>query len=274
MIADLGDELGTLNPMRATAVLGGLMTLPALQANTLRLETLATATAAVATGGQAPGRGRLASWLNNGMRGIAFAEDPPEDAFLLPVLTDFGEFRVFEGVFEKNAAMTDAFVEALADLSREEPDVTELMFEAFALMSLSEVIATRARLARAEYGGGSNGETIELPPSDRLSALGRRVQFSRADLALARAPYQLLKPYLLDVREEVGNRDSLRRRPVMTDGTTFVVGAPSFLLAAWRQRVAIQAEMASWGGGWPRSSSSPSSVGWRRVASRNFRTGF
>lgn len=267
VIADLGDALCPLKPMRAAAVLGGLMTLPALQANTLRLETLATAVAAVSAGRQAPGRGRLADWLNNGMRGIAFTEDPPEDAFLLPVLTDFGEFRVFEGVFEKNAAITDAFVEALADLSREEPDVTELLFEAFALLSLSEVIATRARLARAEYGGGLNGGTIMLPPSDRLAALGRRVQFSQADLASAHAPYQLLKPYLLDVREAVGNRTSLRRQPVMTDGTTFVVGAPSFLLAAWRQRVAIQAETAPWG---PRLAEKLVFAELRRVAESGF----
>jgi hypothetical protein len=247
VIADLGDELSPLNPLRAAAVLGGLLTLPALQANTPRLEALTTAVAAVGAGGQAPGRGRLTGWLNTGVRGVAVTEDPPEDAFLLPVLTDFGEFRVFEGVFEKNAAVTDALLEALADLSREEPDVTELMFEAFALMSVSEAIATRARLARAEYGGGSNGEDIELPPSDRLSALGRRVQFSRADLAAARAPLPLLKPYLLDVRAPAEERGPLRRRPVLTDGATFVVGAPSYLLAAWRQRVAIEAESAPWG---------------------------
>lgn len=247
VIANLGDELRPLSPLRASAVLGGLLTLPALQANTPRLEALATAVAAVGAGGQAPGRGRLASWLNTGMRGVAVTEDPPEDALLLPVLTEYGEFRVFEGVFEKNAAVTDALFEALTDLSREDADVTELIHEALTLMSLSEAIARRARLARGEYGGGSNGGVIELPPSDRLAALGRRVQFSRADLALAHVPPQLLKPYLLDVRELVGDRDSLRRRPVVTDGTTFVVGAPSFLLAAWRERVALKAEAAPWG---------------------------
>lgn len=267
VIADLGDELLPLNPLRAAAVLGGLLTLPALQANTPRLEALATAVAVVGAGGQAPGRGRLAGWLNTGMRGVAVTEDPPEDAFLLPVLTEYGEFRVFEGVFEKNAANTDALFEALRDLSREDADVTELIHEALALMSLSEAIAKRARLTRAEYGGGSNGGTIELPPSDRLSALGRRVKFSSADLAAAHVPPQLLKPYLLDVRDVTGGRGPLRRRPVLTDGTTFVVGAPSFLVAAWRERLALRAETAPWG---PRLAEKLVFAELRRVAESGF----
>ena len=267
VIASLSNELQPLNPLRALAVLGGLLTLPALQANTPRLEALATAVVAVGTGGQALGRRRLTNWLNTRMRGVAVTEDPPEDAFLLPVLTEYGEFRVFEGVFEKNATVTDALFEALTNLSREEADVTELIHEALALMSLSEAIASRARLDRAQYGRGSNGEAIELPPSDRLSALGRRVQFSRADLASAHAPYQLLKPYLLDVRETPGDRGSLRRQPIVTDGRTFVVGAPSFLLAAWRERIARKAETAPWG---PRLAEQLVFADLRRVAESGF----
>lgn len=243
----LGEDLTALDPMRGCAVVGGLLTLPALQANAVRLEALNSAIAATGTGDTVPGRGRLTSWLNRDLANLALMEDPSEDAFLLPVLTDQGEFRIFEGVFEKNAVTTECLLEALVHLVDEVPALTSLIHEALSLLSLSEAVAFRARLARSEYGGGANGADVNLPPSDRLSALARRVRFTKAELHAANVPSILLKPYLSDVRLTANTRPALRNAPILFDGANFVVAAPSFLPAAWRRRVAVEAQTAEWG---------------------------
>lgn len=247
IVEQLGEELNALDPIRSCAVVGGLLTLPSLQANAVRLETLSSAIAATGAGERVLGRGRLTTWLNSELSSLALMEDPSEDAFLLPVLTEQGEFRVFEGVFEKNAVTTECLIEALVHLADEAPTVTPLIHEAYSLMSLSEALAVRARMPRNSYGGGANGADLTLPPSDRLSTLARRVRFTKAELHAANVPSMLLKPYLSDARLPAGARSALRHAPIVFDGTNFVVAAPSFLPAAWRRRVAVEAQSAEWG---------------------------
>ena len=84
--------------------LGALLTVPALQANTVRLETLVHLAVAHCHGCSRPGVTQIDEWLNNhlGNTGIARLEDPAEDVFVTNVGTPEGNRRIFNGIWHSN----------------------------------------------------------------------------------------------------------------------------------------------------------------------------
>ncbi len=98
---DLIAELKRLEPIKTATTFAGLLTLPKLQANCLRIEVLVHLAAAYCEGRSAPTKGltkRSFERLGDGYCGRM--EDPAEDVFLTLVNTPRGNFRIFEGIRE------------------------------------------------------------------------------------------------------------------------------------------------------------------------------
>ena len=79
--------------LRSTVTqLSGLLTMPALQANTIRIETLVHLAVAYCRGSLKPGLSEMSYWLNRqlGRTQIASLEEPVEDVFVTNVETPEG----------------------------------------------------------------------------------------------------------------------------------------------------------------------------------------
>jgi len=85
-------RLRTYDPRSAIAQLGGLLTLPALQANTIRVETLVHLAAAHCHGRRDLRRSEIGHLLNERLRetSVTSIEDPVEDVFVTNVETPEG----------------------------------------------------------------------------------------------------------------------------------------------------------------------------------------
>ncbi len=95
--------------------LGGLLTVPALQANTIRIETIVHLAVAHCHGYRKPSLAEIDRWLNRylGNIWIALLEDPVEDVFVTNVETPEGNRRVFEGIWESNDYFVQIVLETL-----------------------------------------------------------------------------------------------------------------------------------------------------------------
>src|SRR6266404_4701983 len=114
--------LSRVDARELIATVGGLLTTPAWQASTLRLEVLQHL-AVICQGGTNKLRtGQLKSWLSqlgNGMPGRL--EDPVEDVFVSRVFSGDDEFLVINGLSEGSAFLLQRFLNILRRMPSREP---------------------------------------------------------------------------------------------------------------------------------------------------------
>ena len=106
--------LEAFDPLRLGATFGGLLTVPELQSNCVRLEVLVHLGLALGKGTRKPNEKlvcRLFSELGEGMTGRQ--EDPAEDVFVSSIATARGNFRILEGVWESAGFYVQRVVNAL-----------------------------------------------------------------------------------------------------------------------------------------------------------------
>src|SRR6266478_399853 len=101
-IPQLVDSIRKNDPRSCLGAVSGLMTIPDLQPNLIRLESLAHLLAARANGEIDPTREALEKWLNEdlGAHIVTNAEDPVEDVFASNVVTGLGNRRIFTGIWD------------------------------------------------------------------------------------------------------------------------------------------------------------------------------
>ena len=141
--------MGRRDPQATVTMLAGLLTVPTLQANTIRLETLIHLASAHCKGRSRPNRNVIAKWLNKrfGSTRIPALEDPVEDVFIANVGTPKGNFLLFQSQWESS----DYFVQTVIDIlngSAVPHECQRLLVPVFALLTLSDCIAKRLRLQR------------------------------------------------------------------------------------------------------------------------------
>ena len=130
------------------AQLGALLTVPGLQANTIRLETLVHLAVAHCQGSRNPGLDEISRWLNNLIRDtwVARLEDPAEDVFVTNVGTPLGNRRIFEGVWESNDYFVQVVIDTLSN-SKAPLECRALLAPALALLALKRLRCRTSRLA-------------------------------------------------------------------------------------------------------------------------------
>jgi hypothetical protein len=197
-----------------------------------------------ARGARKPRPKGILNWLNSrlGNSPIRPAEDPPEDVFVSNVITAFGNFRVFTGLWEGSDFWLQAVLDALAPLTHSGVHQV-LLNECLALLRLSDVVAERGGISRYARGSGIAGSRIGLPSNLKLDQIGQRVRFSEADLQKLQIHPAVLRPFCLTasqrqalVSQEIGHSD-LERCPLLQYGTEIILVLPAAVSVAIRRYI-------------------------------------
>ena len=220
-------------------IVAGLSLCPNLHANTIRIEVLQHLLAVACVGRAVPNRDDLVNWLAKEMAKSSAAkiEDPVEDVFVGCISSEFGNFRVFSGIF----ADGDFWMGRLLDFLAEKQDFPPFEFaikSLLPLLKLSDAIVERIGLVRYCPGGGSSYEHIEIPQWKNIVAYAKAVHFSETDLASLGISSELLRGFFLTddqkcrlQEEEVWN-SSLERFPLLRVVDGLLVSAPSSIIRA------------------------------------------
>jgi hypothetical protein len=237
---DLNRRMQSLAPLAAAVSFGGLLTVPELGPNAIRIEALVHAALALGHGrGRLDGKTAAEAFRHLGVGDCGRMEDPSEDVLVGAVRTSQGNFRVLQGIWEGSCFYLQRFL-----------DVTEAMpgradFDAIrsavtALLRLSEAICERGSLRR--FGLGADYPASKLPRGDVEAwlARGRILRFCQRDLAALGVDAAALKPFIFDMRfperlvDEPAGNTSLERSPLVVDGDDICLVLPTAVSAAIR----------------------------------------
>jgi len=233
--------LGPLHPVRAASAFAGLLTQPDLQSNCLRLEVLVHLCVAECHGRRTP----PASTVGQAFRAIGKgrcgrAEDPAEDVFVSNVMSERGNFRVLDGIWESGGFFLQRIVNMIERMPVE-PPFHRFRASVYALLRLSDAVCDRARLYRNQRG---NAQPVSAVPSkllDRMPRIRGLVRFSGIQLQELGIDPAHLAPFIFDPDQHQGLRGetiahtSLERRPLAWDDDELVVLLPTAIGAAIRR---------------------------------------
>ncbi len=180
---DLIAELKRLEPIKTATTFAGLLTLPKLQANCLRIEVLVHLAAAYCEGRSAPTKGltkRSFERLGDGYCGRM--EDPAEDVFLTLVNTPRGNFRIFDGIREGTGFYLQRILNVVESMPHS-PTYDRIRSTIDCLLKLSDAVATRAGLPENSLGGELPHHTLPTDIAKRLSSARSLIRFNEDDLA-------------------------------------------------------------------------------------------
>lgn len=239
----------------AAQLIGYLGLIPELFENTIRIEILAHLAAATCSGGARPQGKDLSQWIGKLLADSPFAsqEDPAEDVFVGCVNSEFGSYRIFQGIFGDGAFLVERLLAFFAE-KKSFPTFQETVDSVISLLTLSDALAERAGLPRNAAGGGTANGRVVVPRWRDLEPKSNAVNFSTDDLAALGLSTTSLADFLLrdEDRARLHNErmwgSSLERRPLLpvTDG--LVVVEPSTLA---RSAVRLMTErmklMGRWG---------------------------
>ena len=210
------------DPKSTVAMLSGLLTVPTLQANAIRLETLVHLAVAHSRGRTKPRRATISKWINKclGHTQVRSIEDPVEDVFVTNVETVNGDYLLFQSQWESS----DYYVQTAIDvLGRTETpqQCQRLLIPAFALLALSDCVARRLGLQRWVSEPSVPQGTVRLPSASQLDRRARAVTFTPRDLDELGITRDTLDPFVLrdqdkhDLASDTLGNSSLERRPIV-----------------------------------------------------------
>lgn len=175
--------LGEYDPLRLATSFAGLLTIPELQSNCIRVEALIHVAMAYAKGKRKPSDQFIAKMFSEFGEGpIGWKEDPSEDVFVSLVRTPRGNFRVLEGTWESAGFHLQRVMDALHRIPAQ-PRYDYLRECVYALLGLSELVCERAKLHRYQLGNENPESHLHSKFTESLSKYRRVVRFTEADLA-------------------------------------------------------------------------------------------
>ena len=221
--------------------LGGLLTVPSLLANTLRIETALHLAVANCDGSRNLRLVEMHHWLNQylGDR-IAIYEDPVEDVFITNVETHEGNRRIFQGIWESS----DYFVQAAMNTlnSHKAPqECQNLLRPVFALLKLSDSVAERVGLQRWHSESSTAQDKIAVAHVTQKADRAPVVTFSDSELDALGINRHMLAPFILRdedrqaLKTEIIGNSSLERRPLIDFGDKVVLALPHAVSPAIRR---------------------------------------
>ena len=248
---DLLRRFAQLDPVVAAATFGGLLTVPALQANGVRVEALVHLSVALGRGRRKPDEKLAADAFRHLGAGVCGRmEDPAEDVLVGAVRSPWGNYRVLEGLWEGGAFYLQRFIDVVAGMP-EGRGFDALRASVVALLRLSDAVCGRARLERFELGAEM---PAEAPPRRTLSALllrRRHLRFTAVDLDSLGVDPADLEPFVFDMtaadalRDEAIGASDLERYPLLRHGDTLHLVLPTAVTSAIRYHVVAVLEEAS-----------------------------
>lgn len=247
-LGPLGDEhpevvraLRPMHPIKTAATFAGLLTQKGLQSNCLRLEVLVHLCITHCQGTKSAPASLIAQVFRAmGSGRCGRAEDPAEDVFVSNVVTDTGNFRVFEGVWESAGFFLQRVLNVTKTLPDKEP-FTQFRASVHALLKLSDAVCERAGLRRFERGNANPEDAIPSKIMDRLAAGRRNVRFSMKDLRDIGVEKELLAPFIFSparreiLGEQTISHTDLERRPLAWHDDELLMLLPTAVSAAIRR---------------------------------------
>ena len=159
----LADALSVYDPIHSTAIFAGLLTVPDLQCNCFRLETLSHLSVGFCRGKRKPSKSAISCWFSEMSSGpCGQYEDAAEDAFTSVITTPHGNFRIIEGMWESAGFYLQRIVNVVNGMPNDD-NFSALKRSVYAVLKLSDLICQRAALQRYKFGSAI--------PEAKLSAL-------------------------------------------------------------------------------------------------------
>jgi len=244
---EIPDQLKKYDLKSTVSIVSGLLTIPSLQANTLRIETLVYLAVAHCSGSRKPDLEDIDRWVNRelGKTGIDRMEDPIEDVFITNIETSEGNRRLFEGIWQSNEYFCQVVLEILSHKGVPEK-CRELLIPINALLKLSDEVADRKGLHRWHSEKSLPQGEVEIPSEEILKECSTAVTFSVDDLFKIGVSHEMLLPFILTEPErltlssQIVGHTSLENCPLLLIGDEFVLALPHAVSPAIR-RFAIMA---------------------------------
>ncbi|MES2522566.1 MAG: hypothetical protein V4617_07720 [Gemmatimonadota bacterium] len=226
------------------AAIGGLLTEPAFQAGTIRLELLQHLAVSACRGNHHASASDLRAWVNEilGALPVRSMEDPVEDVFISNVITPDGNFRLFEGIWELNDASVQSVIHALMRMSWAR-HASPVIPSVRALLAVSEALAERSGTPRWTVATHGEPVTEMLPPTLDVDELRARVHFSWEDFAALGVDSADLAPFILPaslhgrLRNDSLGHTALERYPLVPYAGGVITACPSAISPAIRRFV-------------------------------------
>jgi hypothetical protein len=240
---DLFARLRGFDPVYLAAIFGGLLAIPELQSNCIRLEALAHLSLAIGHGLREADPGLISELFGALDEGICGrCEAPAKDVFVSSIGTSRGNFRVLEGIWESAGFFLQRVVNAVEAMP-EGSGYDDLRESIFGLLRLSDSVCERAGLARYQLGNDIPEKSLPDDIAGRIGFVQRLVRFSRQELSSLGISIDHLAAFgfvpdnretLLD--ESIGH-SSLERFPVLFRNGEFCLALPTAVSAAIRRYV-------------------------------------
>lgn len=237
-------DLAQYDPAHAIPVLAGLLTMPQIQSNCIRLEVLAILAVIHCKGKKKANVGQAVRWFKQiGKSSIASGEDDAEDVFVSLVQNQSGNYRMLEGIWESAGFYTQRFSDVL-DLMPNEKVYNEIRRAFYALLKISDIVCERSNLKRYQLGSDVVVQKLDpkiVPSKDQLMD---RVTISFKELKLAGIALDDIRPFIFVPPEqekllsECLGEATLERFPLLVNGQkNQVVVYPTAISVAARQFV-------------------------------------
>ena len=232
------------DPESAIPLLSGLLTMPELEANTMRIETLVHLSVAHCQGNIRIRSADIDILLNGhlGKTQVATIEDPPEDVFVTNIETDVANFLIFQSIWESN----DYYLQAVMDVlgkSEVPSECRDLFVPALALLTLSDRAAKRVGLERWNSTPSTPIWPVTLPQESKIVDHAKAVTFTVDDLNALNIERDWLTPFILEYQnrhtlstETIGNT-SLERYPLVELDGRLIMALPHAVSPAIRRFV-------------------------------------
>jgi hypothetical protein len=149
---------------------GGLLTVPAFHANTIRIETMLHLAVANCAGKRNPTFSDIGRWLNRNLANsaVATAEDPPEDVFVSNICSKVGNFRLFEGTWESSDFHLQQMLDSAEALSVAIAPLASALRNVYALLRMGDAVAARLNLVRWHAEPWSRAGTLVIGPNTNI----------------------------------------------------------------------------------------------------------
>ena len=108
-------------------------------------------------------------------------EDPVEDVFITHIMTDQGDFRIYEGTWEAN----DFHLQKVLDTIKSIPphfDLPSLFRPIYSLLNISEKVAARNKEQLYQIADSRDKIDIQVPGNEVLKSLAKSLSFTEADI--------------------------------------------------------------------------------------------
>lgn len=172
-------------------------------------------------------------------------EDPPEDVFVMNVISRNGDFRVLGGLWEAPDAGTNLLIESVETYGAD-PQLSWLK-PAYELLRFSDLVLSRAGLNRWDSEPSQAQAELSSVSDAEIGSWMDRVMFTREDLVDKGIDPSLLECFILTEEDvvtsaNVGKKESsLFGKPLLRFGATLLLAVPTAVTYAVRRAVIDQA---------------------------------